>query len=83
MSANAIAAIGKEAAPAVDALVAAGRAPKEQVHVLRSVADALGSIGEPAARRALPLLRELSRIPRVRWAAEAAIRRIERVPGGD
>ncbi|HOX01299.1 MAG TPA: DUF2961 domain-containing protein [Candidatus Paceibacterota bacterium] len=83
MSANVIAAIGKEAAPAVDALVAAGRAPKEQVHVLRSVADALGSIGEPAARRALPLLRELSRIPRVRWAAEAAIRRIERVPGGD
>ncbi len=77
MSANAIAAIGKDAAPAVPALVAAGSVKNEQVHVLRSVASALGSIGKPAACSALPLLKELARIPRVRWAAESAIRNLE------
>jgi len=77
MSANAIAAIGKDAAPAAPALIAAGSVKDEQVHVLRSVAAALGSIGKPAATPALPLLRELAKIPRVRWAAESAIRMIE------
>ena len=77
MSANAVAAIGKDAAPAVPALIAAGSAKGEQVHVLRSIAAALGSIGKPAAAPALPLLRELMKIPRVRWAAESAIREIE------
>ena len=50
---------------------------REQVHVLRSVAAALGNIGRPAAVPALPLLRELAKIPRVQWAAEAATRQIE------
>jgi HEAT repeat protein len=49
----------------------------EQVHVLRAVAAALGSIGKPAATPALPLLRELTKMPRVRWAAESAMRKIE------
>jgi hypothetical protein len=77
MSANAIGAMGREAAPAVPALVAAGSAKGEQVHVLRAIASALGSIGKPAAITALPLLRELAKIPRVQWAAEAAIGKIE------
>jgi HEAT repeat protein len=77
MSANALAAIGKDAAPAVPALIVAGSVKEEQVHVLRSVAAALGAIGKPAASPALPLLREFVKMPRVRWAAESAIRRIE------
>jgi hypothetical protein len=77
MAANAIAAIGKEAAPAVAALVAAASVKDEQVHVLRSVASALGAIGKPAAVPALQILRELAKMPRVRWAAQAAIRAIE------
>jgi HEAT repeat protein len=77
MSANALAAIGKDAAPAVPALIAAGSVMGEQVHVLRAVAAALGSIGKPVAAPALPLLKELARSPRVRWAAESAIRKIE------
>ena len=64
MSANALAAIGKDAAPAVPALIAAGSVEGEQVHVLRSIGAALGSIGKPAATPALPLLRELMKIPR-------------------
>jgi hypothetical protein len=75
VSAQAIAALGARAAPALDALIEASRKRDEHVHVQRSLADALGAIG-PAARRALPELRELARIPRVRWNAEAAIRRI-------
>ena len=47
--------------------------------VLRSIATALGSIGRPGATSALPLLRDLANIPRVRWAVEAAIRKIESV----
>ncbi len=43
----------------------------------RAVAATLGSIGKPAAAPALPLLRELAKIPRVRWSAESAIRKIE------
>lgn len=77
MSANAIAAIGSEAASAVPALIAAGSVKGEQVHVLRAVASALGGIGKPAAAPALPLLKELAAFPRVRWAAESAIGRIE------
>jgi len=75
MSANAIAALGTKAASAVPALVAAAETRDEQVHVLRSVADALGAIG-PAAAPGLPALEELAKIPRVRWAAEAAMKRI-------
>ena len=44
--------------------------------MLRSCASALGAIGKPAAS-ALPVLRDLVRLPRVQWAAEAAIRAIE------
>jgi hypothetical protein len=77
MSANAIAAIGPGAADAVPALIGAGSAKGEQVHVLRSVAAALGSIGKPAATPALPLLRDLQKIPRVQWAAESAIRKLK------
>jgi hypothetical protein len=75
MSANALAAIGPGAAPAVPALIAACSAKDEQVHVLRSCATALGAIGRPATP-ALPVLREIAKQPRVRWAAEAAIRSI-------
>jgi HEAT repeat protein len=77
MSANAIAALGGAAAPAVPALIAAGEVKDEQVHVLRSVAGALGAIGKPAATPALPVLREMAKSPRVRWSAEAAIKKIE------
>jgi hypothetical protein len=77
MSANAIAAIGTEAAPAVEELIECASKEGEQVHVLRSVAAALGAIGKPAAAPALPVLRKLSSMPRVHWAAEAAIRQIE------
>jgi D-arabinan exo alpha-(1,3)/(1,5)-arabinofuranosidase (non-reducing end) len=75
MSSSAIAAIGPGAAPAVPALVAACSVRDEQVHVLRACATALGAIGRAAAP-ALPVLRELVKQPRVRWAAEAAIRSI-------
>lgn len=76
MSANAIAAIGAPAAPAVPALAAACSVRDEEVHVLRACASALGAIGSSAAP-ALPVLREIAKQPRVRWAADAAIRRIE------
>lgn len=59
----------------IDPLIAACRVQDQQVHVLRSLADALGDLG-PQASRALPVLRELARIPRVEWAANAAIRKI-------
>jgi hypothetical protein len=77
MSANALAALGKDAAPAVPALIAACSVADEQVHVLRACASALGAIGKPAAARALPVLRKLAENPRVRWAAERAIRNLE------
>jgi hypothetical protein len=76
MSGNAIAAIGPGAVPAVPALVAACSVRGEQVHVLRACATALGAIGRAAAP-ALPVLREIAKQPRVRWAAEAALRSIE------
>ncbi len=77
MSANALAALGPDAAPATAALIAAGSVKDEKVHVLRAVAAALGNIGKPAATPALPLLRELAKIPRVQWAAESAIHKLE------
>jgi Protein of unknown function (DUF2961)/HEAT repeats len=77
MSANAIASIGKGAGPAVPALIAACSVEGEQIHVLRACASALGAIGRPAATPALPVLRELAKLPRVRWAAERAIQSIE------
>jgi HEAT repeat protein len=77
MSGNAIAAIGKDAAPAVPALMAACSVKNEQIHVLRACASALGAIGKPAATPALPLLKELSKMPRVKWAADRAIQSIQ------
>jgi hypothetical protein len=76
MSANALAGLGPQAAPAVPALSAACAVPGEQVHVLRSCATALGAIGK-AARPALPVLQGLVKLPRVQWAAEAAMHAIE------
>ena len=81
MAGNAIAALGPAAAPAVGALTAACSVKGEEVHVLRACASALGAIGKTAASAsALPVLRELARLPRVQWAAEAAIRSIEAAP---
>jgi len=77
MAGNAIAAIGPQAAPAVNALMSACSVKDEQIHVLRACAAALGEIGKPAATPALPLLKELAKMPRVRWAAEKAIKNIE------
>jgi len=77
MSGNAIAAIGKDAAPAVPALIAACSVQGEQIHVLRACATALGAIGKPAAVPALPILKKLAEHPRIRWAAEAAIKKIQ------
>jgi hypothetical protein len=74
--AQAIARQREQAARAVDALIEACGRRDEHVHVQRSLADALGAIG-PAARASLPALRELARIPRVRWSAEAAIRKTQ------
>jgi hypothetical protein len=78
MSGNAIAAIGKDAAPAVPQLIAACSVKDEQIHVLRACASALGAIGKPAATPALPVLKELSKMPRVKWAADRAIQQIEK-----
>jgi hypothetical protein len=75
MSANAIGALGPKAARAVPALTEACRAADEHVHVLRSAASALGEIGRAAAP-AIPALEELRKLPRARWAAEEAIRKI-------
>lgn len=73
-AANAIGA--QRATTAVGALIEACRAKDEHVHVKRSLANALGQMGA-AATSALPVLRELALIPRVRWAAGRAIRTIE------
>ena len=78
MSGNAIAAIGKDAAPAVPALIAACSVKDEQIHVLRACASALGAIGKPAATPGLPVLKELQKMPRVKWAADRAIQNIEK-----
>ncbi len=73
---NAVAAHGTAAKRLMTQLIAAAQVPGEHRHVLRSVAMALGSIG-PDARVALPVLRELEKMPLVRWQAEWAIRKIE------
>ena len=77
MCGNAIAALGKDAATAVPALMAACSVKGEQIHVLRACASALGAIGKPAAVPAVPLLKELAKMPRVRWAAENALKNLE------
>ncbi|MCC6124335.1 MAG: DUF2961 domain-containing protein [Pirellulales bacterium] len=77
MSGNAIAAIGPQAAPAVSALIAAAEVEGEEVQVQRSFASALGAIGKPAAVPGIPVLKELAKSPRVRWAAEAALKNLE------
>ncbi len=77
MSANALAGLGPDAAPAVPALLVAGSAKDEQIQVLRSYVSALGAIGRPAAVSAVPFLKEMAKLPRVRWAAEAALKNIE------
>ena len=59
----------------LEAFIAAGKEPGQHTHVLRAVADALGALG-PAARPAMPLLRDLEKLPRVQWAARAAIKKI-------
>jgi hypothetical protein len=74
-SAETISTFGRAARPALDALIAAADTPGEHVHVQRSVAKALGEIG-PDAARAVPVLEKLRRIPRVEWAAAAALRKI-------
>jgi hypothetical protein len=79
MSAQAIGGCGARAARAVTPLTEACRVPNEQVHVLRSLSDALGAMGK-CASPAIPALKELAKIPRVRWSAEAAIRRVESAP---
>ncbi|MGH9614395.1 MAG: DUF2961 domain-containing protein, partial [Bryobacteraceae bacterium] len=57
-SADAIAVVGPAAAPAVPELIEAANRAGEQVHVLRSVAKALGNIGAAAAP-GLPVLQKL------------------------
>ena len=76
MAAEAIGRQGRSAARAVDALIDAARRRGEHVHAQRSIATALGRIGPPAAA-ALPVLEDLARIPRVEWAAKAAIKQIK------
>ena len=76
MSGWAIAAQGPRAARVLANLIRAGQVDGQNAHAQRAIADALGAIGL-AARDALPVLNELQKIPRVRWNAAAAIRRIE------
>jgi hypothetical protein len=77
MAASALGA--QKAAGAIDALIEACKARGEHVHVKRSLANALGEMG-PEAARALPVLKELYEIPRVRWAAARAMRKIGGAP---
>jgi len=74
--------LGPTGKPAVETLTKHLLDPNEKmVHVLRSVATALGNIG-PDAASALPALEQALKIHRVSWAAEEAILKIkgERVP---
>jgi Protein of unknown function (DUF2961)/HEAT repeats len=75
MSANAIGALGPKAERAVPALTLLCRRTDDHVHVLRSAASALGAIG-PAAAPAIPALEELRKLPRARWAADEALKKI-------
>jgi hypothetical protein len=74
MAANALGA--QRATSAIDALIEACKVRDEQVHVLRSLVNALGEMGSEAAR-ARPVLEALNAIPRVRWAVARALRKIE------
>jgi hypothetical protein len=71
----AIAAQGTRAARVLGPLIAAGGAAGQHPHAQRAIADALGAIG-PGARDAIPVLEELAKVPRVRWNAEAALKRV-------
>ena len=75
MSANAIGALGPRASRAVASLIEAVRVSNDHVHVLRSAASALGNIGHASAP-AIPALEELRKMPRARWAAEEALKKI-------
>lgn len=76
-AADAIARQGHGAIAVMDALIAAGSAKGEDAHVQRSVAIALGGIG-PEAAKALPMLAELEKIPRVQATAATAMRQIRK-----
>ena len=79
VTAEALASLGTEAAPALSGLIQAAQLAGEHIHVQRSLAKALGAIG-PAAAPAIPVLEQLRKSPRVRWPAEAAVRRIKALP---
>jgi hypothetical protein len=76
-AADAIARQGPAAIAVLDALIAAAKNPAEHVHVQRSLALAFGAIG-PRAAPAVPVLRDLEKIPRVQPTASTAIRQITR-----
>jgi hypothetical protein len=77
--ADAIGAMGPAAKAAVPALSARLLTAGEEVYVLRSISTALGSIG-PDASSALPALQQTLKIPRVTYAAQEAILRINKQP---
>jgi len=81
VSADIIARQQKHAVRALPDLIAASQVQGEEVRVLRSLAAAMGAIG-PEASAALPVLKRLELQPRVRWAAQAAIRQITAEPSG-
>jgi HEAT repeat protein len=76
---------GQDAAPAVKALIEAGNDRTDDWvsvplrDMRRAVAWALGEIG-PAAKEALPSLREWGRFYRVKWYTDPAIAKIEGKP---
>jgi HEAT repeat protein len=78
-AADALSKLGPKAAPALAGLIELGGAADQHPHVLRSVSAALGAIG-PAAAEAIPVLEQMRRHFRVRWAAEAAIATIQQRP---
>jgi D-arabinan exo alpha-(1,3)/(1,5)-arabinofuranosidase (non-reducing end) len=75
MAATALAAQGPRARPALAALMVAARRPNENAHVLRPIADAIGGMGAQA-REAVPVLEDLWKNPRVRWNAQAALKKV-------
>jgi hypothetical protein len=79
MAAQGIERQGKAAIVVLPALIEACQVENEQVHVLRSLAGALGAIG-PEASSALPTLKKLQAHPRIRWVANAAIANITGTP---
>ena len=75
VAADAIARHGGAAVTVLDALIEAGKVEGENAHVQRSIALAMGAIG-PAAARGIPVLESFEKIPRVRFTAITAKRRI-------